>query len=445
MIPFRRGVPTPLFLRIFLLMLACVVVVQLANVVVVLVAEGPETDVSSVGLVADALRAGNDPRSEYRVDRVDNVAPAPWNPRAERIRLGLSVVLGRPPEAFEVSFRTPFLQRAPVYRREDAPPARRPGSTEAARSMIVVGDVVVWERLDDGQWLRLTSNRGLMSSWRASAILWLLLAIAAIAPFAWALARRIAKPIGVFAAAAERLGRDPRASPLAVSGPPEIAEAASAFNRMQARLNRYVDDRATMIAAIAHDLRTPLMRLELRLERAPERVRRACERDIRDMESMVAATLAFVRDSSQPAERRPLDLRSLAESVTDDMSDGGQPVMLAPGAPIVLDGNSAAINSMLTNLICNAVKYGGNAAVQLEHADGQAVIEVRDDGPGIPPEDLDRVFEPFFRGERSRNRDTGGIGLGLASARAVARAHGGDVTLENRPEGGLLARVTLPV
>ena len=127
------------------------------------------------------------------------------------------------------------------------------------------------------------------------------------------------------------------------------------------------------------------------------------------------------------------------------MSDRGASVVLAPGDPVVIEGNSPALKAMLNNLVTNALKYAGSAEVSLAEADGQALIEVRDDGPGVPPEDLERVFEPFFRGERSRNRDTGGIGLGLASARAVARAHGGDLTIRNREEGGLSALVTLPV
>jgi two-component system, OmpR family, sensor kinase len=200
-----------------------------------------------------------------------------------------------------------------------------------------------------------------------------------------------------------------------------------------------------VIAAIAHDLRTPLMRLELRLENAPDEIRQACENDIRDMEAMITAALAFVRDTSRAVARRPLDLRSLAENVTDDLADRGEPVTLAPGDPIVVEGNVVALKALLSNLIGNALKYAGSAEVTLSSTEHQAVIEVRDHGPGIPAEDIDRVFEAFFRGDRSRNRDTGGIGLGLASVRAVALAHGGDATVENHPDGGLLARVTLPV
>ncbi len=151
-----------------------------------------------------------------------------------------------------------------------------------------------------------------------------------------------------------------------------------------------------------------------------------------------------LNDTSRPTGRRPLDLRSLTESVTDDLVDRGAPVVLEPGDSVVVEGNPAALKAMLSNLISNALKYAGSAEVRLAQDEEQVLVEVRDNGPGIPSEDLDRMFEPFFRGERSRNRDTGGIGLGLASARAVARAHGGDVTLENRPEGGLSAMVTLP-
>jgi signal transduction histidine kinase len=163
------------------------------------------------------------------------------------------------------------------------------------------------------------------------------------------------------------------------------------------------------------------------------------------MQAMISAAMTYVRDTSTPGVRRALDLRSLAETVVDDLSDRGDHATLDSGEPVVLDGNPVALKSMLSNLVCNAVKYAGGAEVSFDRIDGHVVIEVRDDGPGIPAEDLERVFEPFFRGEPSRNRDTGGIGLGLASARAVARAHGGDVVLENRKGAGLLARVTLPV
>jgi signal transduction histidine kinase len=199
------------------------------------------------------------------------------------------------------------------------------------------------------------------------------------------------------------------------------------------------------MAAVAHDLRTPLMRLGLRIEHAPAELRASCEGDIRDMEQMIAAVMAFVRDMTRPSRRQRLDLLSLAESVTDGFIDEGASVRLNGGEAIIIDGDVSALKSLLVNLTTNALKYAGNADVSLKAEEGMAIVEVSDNGPGMSPEDLSQAFEPFFRAERSRSRDTGGIGLGLASVRAVARAHGGDATLANRPEGGLIARVTLPI
>jgi signal transduction histidine kinase len=442
---FGRTAESPLFLRIFLLMLACVAVVQLLNFALLVLVQPPPSRAYTVGDIAKVLQDGHDPSGELEFTGRVPTDPAIWAPRAERIRPALAMVLGVTDSRVEFGFVTPpFPQRAPTYDRSTLPPPTRPATMAGARTFIVLDDFLASYQKPDGTWVTVRPTGHAFELWRWLALLSLIFTAAAVVPFAWALARRLAKPIAAFAEAAERLGRDPRAEPLALTGPIEIADAAAAFNQMQARLNRYVDDRATVIAAIAHDLRTPLMRLELRLENAPEKTRRACENDLRDMESMIAATLAFVRDTSRPAARRPLDLRSLAENVTDDMTDMGNDVKLEAGETIVVDGNPAALKAMMSNLVGNSVKYAGSAAMSLSREHGQAVIEVRDEGPGIAVGDLDRVFEPFFRSEPSRNRDTGGIGLGLASVRAVARAHGGDATVENRPEGGLLARVTLP-
>ena len=199
-----------------------------------------------------------------------------------------------------------------------------------------------------------------------------------------------------------------------------------------------------LIAAVAHDLRTPLMRLALRLEKAPDAIRQASEDDIQEMSSRIGAAMAFVRDMTRHASRQRLDLRSLAESITDDFGDRGAQVTLAPGGPLTMEGDMPALKALLANLVDNAIKYAGSAEIRLSRANGSVVVEVADDGPGLDQRDLDQAFEPFFRAERSRNRDTGGSGLGLASVRAVARAHGGDAVIENRAEGGLMARVTLP-
>ncbi len=440
----RRVAGSPLFLRVFLLMVVCVGVTQLLNVALLVAVQSPSARIVTIAQIAEALRGNVDPGEDFSVSYGAALPAKPWNPRVERLGQALRVAMGAPADRVALDFPLPFLQRPKTFDREQFPHPTPPPNARAAGEMLVAGDFVAAFRRDDGVWVRVSSGTG-FEPWRWFVLYWLLLSAIAVAPFAWALAHRLAKPIGAFAAAAERLGRDPRAPPLPIQGPPEIAEAAAAFNQMQARLNRYVDDRTTVVGAVAHDLRTPLMRLGLRLESAPDAMRQACENDIRDMEAMISASLNYLRDANSQSARRPLDLRSLAESVVDDLSDRGERVTLEPGEPVVIDGNSAALKALLSNLIGNAVKYAGNADVTLGTHEGNALIEVCDDGPGVPPEDIERVFEPFFRGERSRNRDTGGIGLGLASARAVARAHGGDVVLRNREQGGACALVTLPI
>lgn len=439
----RGAARSPLFLRIFLLMLVCVAVVQLMNLMLLIAVQTPSAKLYTVDHIVQTMAQGHDPTGELQVERVAVTHPAPWNPRGERIEAALATALGTSADKVRIRFPPPFLQRERVFERS-AVPRPSPISPTIARNVIVIGGFSAAWKQPDGHWIRVAPVEG-FEPWRWFVLGWLFVSALAVAPFAWALAHRFAKPIRAFAAAAERLGRDPRAAPLELEGPAEIAEAAAAFNTMQARLNRYVDDRTTVISAVAHDLRTPLMRLGLRLEGAPDDLRRACEGDIRDMQGLVSTALTYVRDTSQKPVRRPLDLRSLTESVVDDLADRGETVTLAPGEPVVLDGNPAGIKALVTNLITNAVKYAGSADLTLAEIDGHAVLEVRDRGPGIPPEDLEHVFEPFFRGERSRNRDTGGVGLGLPSARAVARAHGGDVELANRAGGGLIATVSLPI
>jgi signal transduction histidine kinase len=231
---------------------------------------------------------------------------------------------------------------------------------------------------------------------------------------------------------------------LALTGSAEVIAASNAFNMMQERLRRYVEDRTAMIGAVAHDLRTPLTRLRFRIEAVPDDIRPKLASDIDQMEAMIAATLAFVRDTTRPAERTKLELASLLESVIDEAAETGGQAAVERGEKIIIEGDPVALRRLLNNLVENGLKYGGAVQGRVHVEDRLAVIVIDDNGPGIPPHELDRVFEPFFRSEPSRNRETGGIGLGLAVVRSVARAHGGDVTLHNRPEGGLRARVELP-
>jgi two-component system OmpR family sensor kinase len=301
-------------------------------------------------------------------------------------------------------------------------------------------------RQTDGHWSVVRSQPVFgLSPWQQRVALWFVLSAVAMAPVAYVFARRLATPIRIFAEAAERLGRDPRAEPLVLKGPSEIRVAVRAFNDMQERLRRYVEDRTAMVGAIAHDLRTPLTRLRFRIEGLPEDQRAKMSNDIDQMEEMISAALTFVRDASRPGERTPLELSSLLESLCDEMAETGVSTEVESGEKVVLHGDPMALRRLFTNLLENAVKFGGRARTRVFRDASNAVVEIEDDGPGIPPADREKVFEPFYRREPSRSRQTGGIGLGLAVVRSIARGHGGDVLLLNRVGGGLTARVQLPL
>ena len=307
------------------------------------------------------------------------------------------------------------------------------------------GVAAAWQQTD-GRWRVAESvPRGWMNPFVRQVLLLVLLGAALLVPVAWSFARALSAPIRGFANAATRLGSDPQAPPLARDGPVEMRAAADAFNAMQQRLNRLVGERTQMIGAIAHDLRTPLARLAFRLEGLPQPLAGRIEADIAEMNAMIAAALDFLRDRSIHGERQRLDFRLLVESIVDDRSDVGLDVYLQRGAPITVLGDPVALRRAVGNIIDNAVTYGERARLALHEEHGACRLEIDDDGPGIPKALHARVFEPFFRAESSRNRATGGIGLGLSTVRAVVLDHGGDVQLVNRREGGLRVIVTMPV
>jgi signal transduction histidine kinase len=260
----------------------------------------------------------------------------------------------------------------------------------------------------------------------------------------WAV-RRALQPLAMFAEAADRLGRDMDAPPLADAGPTEVRRAALAFNEMQQRLRAFVRDRTQMLAAMSHDLRTPLTRLRLRAELIEdEDEQRKTIADLDEMRSMIEGTLAFARDEAAAEKTVMLDLAVLLQTVCEAAVDAGDDATYAGPAHAACVGRPTALRRAFANLVDNAVKYGGRARVGLAVGKGELVVTVDDDGPGIPEAERERVFEPFRRLEGSRNRESGGSGLGLALVRAAIGAHGGSVDLANRPEGGLRARVVLP-
>ena len=432
----RAWVRPPLFLRIFGVMLAALIAAQLLDFALLISVPPPTPRIYPVAEVAQQLRGEARDIATYRVSETFSPPGDEDDPRAMHQRAELAQRLGVRQADVRLDFDRPPLFLTPI---------RRPHWKDGPREPVLFGHFIAAMHLPDGRWRVVRPAGRWIEPWHWRMLLWLLVLLAAVAPVAWWVARRIAQPIGLFAAAAERLGRDPRADPIPVEGPAEVAKAAEAFNEMQARIRRYVDDRVTMAAAMAHDLRTPLMRLSLRVEKAGPELRAPMEADIHEMREMISTALAFVRDIGRPPRRQKLSLRALVESVADEMADLGADVTVEPGDDIVIEADVAGLKALLANLIGNAVVYAGQARIRIARPDGHALIEVADEGPGLPDDLLERVFEPFFRAEPSRNRETGGSGLGLASARAVARAHGGDIRLINRAEGGLLARVLLPL
>jgi signal transduction histidine kinase len=224
-----------------------------------------------------------------------------------------------------------------------------------------------------------------------------------------------------------------------------VAQAARAFNTMQSRLAAYLRERTQVLAAMSHDLKTPITRLRLRAELLEDaQLREKFGNDLQEMEAMVSSALDFLRGMDNGEAVQPVDVNALLESLQADLRETGGAVTVEGRAAAPYPGRSQALKRCLANLLENAIKYGQSARVIVE--DGAAALQIRilDEGPGLPPEQIGKVFEPFYRVEASRNRDTGGTGLGLAIAKNVAELHGGSITLRNRPEGGLAAVLTLP-
>ena len=282
-------------------------------------------------------------------------------------------------------------------------------------------------------------------AWGATFVLTFLLSAIGIAAVAVLTGRRIAKPMRGLAAAAGRFGRGEAVVDLPEAGPVETRETVRAFNLMRARLDRYVRDRTAMLAAVSHDLRTPITSLRLHAEFVEDaEIRAKIAAALDEMQRMTEDTLAFIREDMRREETRNVDLHALLDSVAADLSELGHEIAVEDSGRVVVACRAAALRRALRNLLENAAAYGGRASARIER-DGSGVrVVVEDEGPGIPEADLERVFEPFVRLEASRSRDTGGSGLGLAIARGIVRAHGGDVRLENRAEGGLRATAVLP-
>ncbi len=323
--------------------------------------------------------------------------------------------------------------------------ARVPAEVNAPR--IERSEHVVTEvQLKDGSWVNFDHPRpsSVVDS-PVRLVLSLAVLLLSVLLLSFLAVRWLTRPLSTLARAADELGRDIHRPPLPEEGPLEVRAAAVAFNTMQARLRDYIYERTRILTAVSHDLRTPITRLRLRAELlADEELKTKLVRDLQEMENMTNATLSFLRGFEDREALQSVDLMALLESLETDSVDTGYDVQLLGRIerPVML--RPRALRRLLDNLVTNAIRYGKRAIVTVEDLGSEVVIRVRDAGPGIPPNELEKVFEPYYRLETARSQDGGGTGLGLSIARNIAELHGGTLILQNHPAGGLEAILNIP-
>lgn len=337
----------------------------------------------------------------------------------------------------------PHLPFEMPYRLTVVPPQEQSESRPYTQDVVpAIFDIHI--ELNDHSWLHvLPRHHG--RSWRLDVpILLVAAALVVVALSVWT-ARRTLAPLSELTAAAKRLGLDRTESPVPTAGLNEFTPIAVALNEMHARLSKYVDERTQMLAAISHDMRTSLTRLSLSIEDVADPALKAqLSQEVAEMTSMISATLVFAHNDSQVEPSTDVDIAALLISLTDEATDAGHKVVFNGPDHLTLHCQRLVLKRAFTNLIENAVKYGGDATVTLRQDEAGARIDIADKGPGIPVAEREKAFQPFHRLEGSRNRSTGGVGLGLTIARDAIHAHGGTITLGDAEGGGLLVRIVLP-
>lgn len=343
-----------------------------------------------------------------------------------------------PPEAPQAP--EPPAPRVPHSVATPPEPPEPPMFAPAPVGVVLISGFEIGAQLPDGRWLVMSQGRNWAEiGWIGRAALIIGGTLALLSVLAILFARRLTRPIRNFSDAVQAVGVDPQSAPVAEEGPQELRGAARAVNTMQARLRSLIADRTKTLAAVAHDMRTPLMRLRLAAENVSPEQRERMAKEIGEVEALVASFIAFARDDPAEEARVRLDLAALLQSIADDQAEAGQSVTFEGDERLVVTGQPLGLKRLFSNLVENALKYAGTARMSMRREEGVVVIEVTDDGPGIPADQRESVFEPFVR----LSDGAGGAGLGLPAARSIARAHGGDIAILDAERGALL-RVTLP-
>ena len=433
-----RGLPRTVFGRMLLLMSAGLMFAQAAGAVIFLVEQQRSLGRTLSHEVAQRILA-----LHRTLDRMQDAEQAAVAASLSTPRMALTIADTVPPGA-EGSLDAGHDGDFVAQLRDALGEARAVRVVEVPRVGSFAFDVRL--RLASGRWLgvqgRAPQDLFLRPWYLLANLALMLLAVVALVAVA---ARGVTRPLVDLATAAGLLSTDLRQPPLPERGPVETRDAARAFNAMQSRLRAGIEERERFLAAVSHDLKTPVTRLRLRSEMLSDPgLRERYVADLDDMQQLLDGALDYLRGKAVDEPLQVVDIVALVESLVDDYAGLGDITLDAPDA-LQCPARPRALRRALMNLIDNALKYGLRASVTLRGRDGSIEILVDDDGPGVEPGELERVFEPFHRLETSRSRDTGGSGLGLAIARQIARSQGGEVTLVNRERGGLRAVLTLPV
>jgi two-component system OmpR family sensor kinase len=362
-----------------------------------------------------------------------------WSPEA------LSVA-GGTPDPTSVRIREILFQRLPGLEEQQLVIGSSPDANATPGGHRTDHLTLISLALTDGTWLNMSlaqvQEPGLASP---SFIGTLLLLSLAVGLLSYLMSLWLTRPLSDVAGGARRIFAGAQDVTLVETGTREVRDLVAAFNDLQDRIKRLVGDRTNMLAAVSHDLRTPLTRLRLRVEGlGTQEPKGSIIRDISEMEAMLDATLAFIRGDASEEPVEQIDLAAMLQTIANDFEDAGQLLDLAPVDNLVITARPQTLKRAIINLVQNALKHGGSARIDALKDDRNVRITITDNGLGIPEDELEAVFAPFTRLDQSRNSTSGGHGLGLTIARMAIRLHGGDVTLANRAEGGLVATMSLP-
>ncbi|KAK0361159.1 hypothetical protein LTR94_024439 [Friedmanniomyces endolithicus] len=468
--------PPTVLLQVALLAVVAVIATQAVTLAFVALSPEPKPAGYTLAAAAEALRGVSAKSSDGRRIQSRRLDHAPFvqerDPLAQAIARSLATELHRPLSDVRVQMDFP---RRLLERRRPRPPEPRggqpgdpyggpaggpqadqggrpgPGRWNEGIRIGVLSNQINFPpfsaavRQDDGQWTVISPPKGWLAPWQKALLASMVLSLILLAPLIWWMAQRLAHPIRSFAQAADRLGADPDAAPLTPNGPNEVRLAISAFNDMQAKLREHIERRTQTVAAIAHDLRTPLTRLRFRIEAMPEEQQAKAIADIEEMDALVAQAMQFVKGQFEVRNAEVLDFGELVQGLAVRYADTGADIRITTAPGLMIHGDAGVLRRGLTNLLDNAIVHGGSVVVSVSSDQANAVARIQDQGPGIPADQLERVFDPFFRLEGSRSRETGGAGLGLSIARHAVRAHGGDLTLSNIQPTGLQATLSVPL